>query len=142
HRWPHTSLGGFMADEYQVTRADRPVVDATTPRRPVVTPENPAAARAEIEATRARMSETIDEIEDVLLRKKEKIRDQLDVLAPVREQPLKTLGMIFGAALALGVLTGGGGKGGSGGDDDDFEDEALELEELEEDEDDVEAELA
>ena len=51
---------------------------------------------------------TIDEIEDVLLRKKGEIKDRMDVLAPVREQPLKMLGIIFGGALALGFLTGGG----------------------------------
>lgn len=100
-----------MADEYQVTRRGQPAADAPpAPRPPPARPEDPASARAEIEATRARMSETIDEIEDVLLRKKEEVRDRLDVMATVRERPLQTLGMIFGAALVLGFLTGGGGK--------------------------------
>lgn len=98
-----------MADEIQVTRTPRTSPAAAAPplaRR--TTPDDPEAARAEIEATRARMSGTIDEIEDALLRRKEDIREKLDVLAPVREQPLKTLGMIFGATLVLGLLTGGG----------------------------------
>jgi ElaB/YqjD/DUF883 family membrane-anchored ribosome-binding protein len=109
-----------MADDFQVTRAGRPALD-TTPglRRPTIAPDDPEAARAEIEATRARMSETIDEIEDVLLAKKEKIRDQFDVLAPVRENPVKTLGMLFGAALVLGLLTGGGGTKRSRHEDED-----------------------
>lgn len=100
-----------MADEYQVTRPRTQAIDGPPrPRRAPEFPEDPDAARAEIEATRARMSDTIDEIEDVLLRKKEKIRDQMDVMAPVREEPVKTIAMIFGAALALGLLTGGGKK--------------------------------
>ena len=35
------------------------------------------------------------------------IKEKLDVLAPVREQPLKMIGIIFGVGLALGLLTGG-----------------------------------
>ncbi|MGI9189388.1 MAG: hypothetical protein ACR2F9_04505 [Longimicrobiaceae bacterium] len=66
-----------------------------------------AAARAEIEQTRARMSETIEEIERVLLHRKERVRERLDVLAPVRERPLASLGAAFGVALLLGLLTGG-----------------------------------
>lgn len=98
-----------MADDIQVTRTPRPSpAPAAPPGARRATPDDPETARAEIEATRARMSGTIDEIEDALLRRKEDIREKLDVLAPVREQPLKTLGMIFGAALVLGLLTGGG----------------------------------
>ena len=98
-----------MADEHQVTRATpRRVADPAPPRTVPRFPDDPDAARREIAATRARMSETIDEIEDVLLRKKSEIKDKMDVLAPVREQPLKMLGIIFGGALALGFLTGGG----------------------------------
>lgn len=131
-----------MADEYPVTRtSERPIERPPRPRQTPEFPENPDAARAEIEATRARMSETIDEIEDVLLRKKKKIREQLDVLAPVREEPLKTLGMIFGAALALGLLTGGGGrKDSSARDEDDHEEVLLRARIVEEEDDDEEAE--
>jgi ElaB/YqjD/DUF883 family membrane-anchored ribosome-binding protein len=69
--------------------------------------EEPDTARAEIEATRARMSETIDEIEDVLVRKKERIQSRLDVLAPVRENPWPSMGVALGAGLLVGLLTGG-----------------------------------
>lgn len=68
---------------------------------------DPDVARAEIEQTRSRMSETIDDIEDALLRKKEEIQDRLDVFAPVKENPLPSVGISFGAGLVLGLLTGG-----------------------------------
>jgi hypothetical protein len=72
-----------------------------------IEPADPEAARAEIERTRARMSETIDEIEDVLVRKKERLQDQLDVRARVRENPLAAAGIVLGAGLLLGLVTGG-----------------------------------
>jgi ElaB/YqjD/DUF883 family membrane-anchored ribosome-binding protein len=72
-----------------------------------VVPENPEAARAEIERTRARMSETLDEIEDALVRKKEEIRERLDVVARIRDQPLKAAGIALGAGLFLGLVSGG-----------------------------------
>lgn len=105
-----------MADQYPVTPAPgRPVgtpapapAPAAAAHRPPRFPNDPEAARAEIAATRARMSNTIDEIEDVLLRKKEEIRDRLDVMEPVREQPIRSLAIVFGAALLFGFLTGGG----------------------------------
>lgn len=87
---------------------------------PAVAPPPPAAlddpdqARAAIERTRSRMSETIDTIEEVLLRKKEEIQDKLDVLAPIREKPLPIAAGVFGVGLLLGLLTGGD-------DDDDLE---------------------
>lgn len=68
---------------------------------------DPDVARTEIEHTRSRMSETIDDIEDALLRKKEQIQDRLDVFAPVKENPLPSVGISFGAGLVLGLLTGG-----------------------------------
>lgn len=86
---------------------------------------DPDATRAEIEQTRARMSETIDEIEEQLLRRKQTIEEKLDVkaqvrekLAPVREKlvpiqeqvdqrPIVVFGGVFGAGLLLGYLTGG-----------------------------------
>jgi ElaB/YqjD/DUF883 family membrane-anchored ribosome-binding protein len=70
-------------------------------------PDQPMAARTEIEMTRARMSETIDEIEDALLRKKARIQNRLDVMAPVRERPLESAAAALGAGLVLGLLTGG-----------------------------------
>ncbi len=79
--------------------------------------DDPTVARAEIEQTRARMSETIDEIESVLLKKKERLQDRLDVMAPVRERPIPSVAMVFGAGLVLGFLTGGG----SDHDDDDID---------------------
>lgn len=83
---------------------------------------DPETARAMIEKTRARMSETIDEIEDVLIRKKEQIQDRLDILAPVRERPLPSLGIALGSGLLLGLITGGG-------KDEDNHDDLSELEE-------------
>lgn len=70
-------------------------------------PDEPREARTEIEMTRARMSETIDEIEDALLRKKARIQDRLDILAPVRERPVPSAAAALGAGLVLGLLTGG-----------------------------------
>jgi hypothetical protein len=71
-------------------------------------PDDPDAVRGEIERTRARMSQTIDQLEGVLLRKKEEISDKLDVTAPVRQNPWAFAGGVFGAGLLLGFATGGG----------------------------------
>lgn len=68
---------------------------------------SPEAMREEINRTRARMSQTIDEIEDVLVREKEKVREQVDVGAKVRRDPVRSLAMAAGAGLVLGFLTGG-----------------------------------
>jgi hypothetical protein len=80
--------------------------------------DDPELARLQIEQTRARMSDTIEQIEDTLLRKKERIEDRMDVLGPARrtarENPLPMVGGVFLAGLLLGWLTGG----------DDDEDEA------------------
>lgn len=81
-----------------------------------IQPEDPEAARAEIERTRARMSATIDELEVVLIEQKEKLRERLDFAARVRENPTKAAGIVFGVGLLLGFLTGGG-------DEDEEEDE-------------------
>jgi ElaB/YqjD/DUF883 family membrane-anchored ribosome-binding protein len=69
--------------------------------------DDPEIARAEVERTRARMSATLDEIEDVLLRKKAEIQDRLDWRARVREKPLQAAGIALGVGLLLGLLTGG-----------------------------------
>lgn len=69
---------------------------------------DPDAVRSEIERTRARMSHTIDQLEGVLQKKKGEIQDRLDFVAPVREKPWMFAAGVFGSALALGLLTGGG----------------------------------
>lgn len=118
-----------MADEIRTTRTDEdagpvaPVLHDRTDMAERTVPETVQAeaernveqgdsdgsdrARANIEATRARMSETIDEIEDVLLRKKAQIQNRLDVTAPVRRNPWPSMGIALGAGLVLGLLTGG-----------------------------------
>jgi ElaB/YqjD/DUF883 family membrane-anchored ribosome-binding protein len=75
--------------------------------------DDPDTARAEIGRTRARMSATLDSIEaalvqrkEALVRRKEEIQERLDVMAPVRERPLLSVGLVFGAALVLGYATG------------------------------------
>ncbi len=78
-----------------------------------IQPSTTAAARDEIERTRARMSETIDEIEDVLLRKKGDIISRFDVVARLKERPLQVAGAAALAGLLLGLLTGGGRANGS-----------------------------
>lgn len=101
-----------MADEIRVTPTGAPAPPPVE-RAPVVVepapvvPDDPEAARAEIQNTRARMSETINEIEEVLVRRKERIQDRLDVLSPIKENPLPSAGIAFGAGLLLGLLTGG-----------------------------------
>lgn len=99
-----------MAEEIRVQRENTP---STT---------DPGEARAEIEQTRSRMSETIDEIEEVLSHKREQIQDKLDVFAPIREKPLPSLGAAFGAGLLLGLVTGGDDDGGRSHDYDEDED--------------------
>jgi ElaB/YqjD/DUF883 family membrane-anchored ribosome-binding protein len=73
--------------------------------------DDPELARLQIEQTRARMSDTIGQIEETLLRKKEAVEERLDVMAPVRrkarENPYPIIGGVFLAGLVLGFLTGG-----------------------------------
>src|SRR5690606_2385148 len=76
-----------------------------------IEPANVDAARSDIERTRERMSETIDEIENVLLRKREEIRSRLDLLGRARERPFVAVGIAAGSGLLLGLLTGGRTKG-------------------------------
>jgi ElaB/YqjD/DUF883 family membrane-anchored ribosome-binding protein len=75
---------------------------------------DPATVRAELARTRARMSATIGEIEEVLLDKKDVIvstakgiRDRLDPFYKARQHPMAAIGIVFGAGLLVGVLTGG-----------------------------------
>jgi hypothetical protein len=73
--------------------------------------DDPELARLQIERTRARMSDTIDQIEEALLRKKERIEERMDVMAPVRrtarDNPLPVVAGVFLTGLVLGWLTGG-----------------------------------
>lgn len=70
-------------------------------------PRNPEAARAQLERTRARMSETIDEIEDVILKKKQDIQEKIDIGARIREKPLHAAGIVLGVGFLIGFLSGG-----------------------------------
>jgi hypothetical protein len=71
---------------------------------------DPELARLQIEQTRARMSDTIEQIEEALVRKRAAVEEKLDVMAPVRrkarENALPLLGGVFLAGLVLGYLTG------------------------------------
>ena len=75
-------------------------------------PRTPEGARSEIERTRARMSETLDEIEEVLIRKKEHLRESMNVGARLREKPLVIAGVVLGAGFLIGFVTGGKDKKG------------------------------
>jgi len=78
-------------------------------------PDDPESAREEIRRTRERMSGTIDEIEEVLVERKERVKAQLDVGARFRDNPLPALGAVLAAGLLLGLVTGG--KGGRDSDE-------------------------
>jgi hypothetical protein len=105
-----TPLAGDVAP--RVTETDH-LLPATTHAAPVGTiaqVDDPELARLQIEQTRARMSDTIGQIEETLLRKKEAVEERLDVMAPVRrkarENPYPIIGGVFLAGLILGYLTG------------------------------------
>ena len=83
-------------------------------RRKPAGPRDPEVVRAELARTRARMSDTIGEIEDVLLEKKDVIiatakgiRDRLDPFYKARQHPLPAIGIVLGAGIVIGFLTGG-----------------------------------
>jgi hypothetical protein len=107
-----------MADEIRVTTVGGTEVHRRMGQDPqgadgedgavVIDATDPAHARRQIEATRARISGTIDDIEESILRKKGRIEKKLDVLSTVRERPVQLLGAAFGAGLLLGLITGGG----------------------------------
>ncbi|HUE97436.1 MAG TPA: hypothetical protein VMN39_12305 [Longimicrobiaceae bacterium] len=75
-----------------------------------IQPTGSDAVRTEIENTRARLSATIDEIEEVLFEKKHQLLERFDVMARVRERPLQVAGLVFGVGLLLGFLSGGPSK--------------------------------
>lgn len=71
-------------------------------------PSSVAQAREQVARSRARMSETIDEIEDRLLEKKSALREKLDVRKRVSEQvdrkPLVALAAAAGAGFLIGLI--------------------------------------
>jgi hypothetical protein len=103
----------------RITETDHLLPETTHAAAPgtIAQVDDPELARLQIEQTRARMSDTIGQIEETLLRKKEQVEERLDVMAPVRrkarENPYPIIGGVFLAGLILGFLTGG--------DDDDDE---------------------
>lgn len=113
---PGHALPGGPDAMLPAPRGEPAPVEVARPRPAL--PEDPDTARLEIVETRARMSETIDQIEEQLLRKKMRLQEQMDVrgqlrerLSPVREridrQPLAAIGAVFATGLLLGLLTGG-----------------------------------
>lgn len=114
---PDTALAEGVAP--RVTETDHLLPESTHAAAPgtIAQVDDPELARLQIEQTRARMSDTIGQIEETLLRKKERIEERMDVMAPVRrkarENPYPVIGGVFLAGLILGFLTGG--------DDDDGE---------------------
>jgi len=110
NHYDDTALPRAGSADGAITDADHLLVEHTSPGQPgqVAATDDPDATRAEIDRTRARMSRTLDSIESALLRKKEQIQERLDVMAPVRQRPLVSVGAVFGASLVLGYLTGGG----------------------------------
>ena len=78
--------------------------------------------------------EAQDEVEGILvIETREPTARKLDLLAAVREHPLRALGLVFGAGLALGLLTSGKGEGFAEAEDDDEEEDYEEEDEFEED---------
>lgn len=108
---PDPALAGSVAP--RVTETDHLLPETTHAAAPgtIAQVDDPELARMQIEQTRARMSDTIGQIEETLLRKKEQVEEKLDVMAPVRrkarENPYPIIGGVFLAGLVLGFLTGG-----------------------------------
>lgn len=108
---PDTALAGGAAP--RITETDHLLPETTHAAAPgtIAQVDDPDLARLQIEQTRARMSDTIGQIEETLLRKKEQVEEKLDVMAPVRrkarENPYPVIGGVFLAGLILGFLTGG-----------------------------------
>lgn len=107
---PDTALAGGVAP--RITDTDHLLPETTHAAAPgtIAQVDDPELARLQIEQTRARMSDTIGQIEETLLRKKEQVEERLDVMAPVRrkarENPYAIIGGVFLAGLILGFLTG------------------------------------
>lgn len=71
-------------------------------------PQSVAEARLVVEASRQRISATLDELEDRFIDRKQQLRRRLDVVRPVRRfvgrRPLAGVALAAGAGLLLGVL--------------------------------------
>lgn len=80
-----------------------------------------SAAREEVERSRARISGTLDEIEDRIVEKKERLRQRFAVVDRVKDRieraPLGAVAAAAGIGLLIGML------GGGDDDDDDLDDE-------------------
>jgi ElaB/YqjD/DUF883 family membrane-anchored ribosome-binding protein len=78
-------------------------------------PQNVDEARRVVEASRLRISATLEALEDRLVEKKQALHRRLDVARPmrgfVRSRPLVGLAVAAGAGLLLGVLGGGADEG-------------------------------
>jgi hypothetical protein len=73
-----------------------------------------AEARAAVAVSRARISATIDELEERIVDKKEELQERLDVVRPVRAlvaaAPLIAVAAAAGAGLLLGIASRGRGR--------------------------------
>lgn len=109
---PDATLADGLAPTGRITEPDHLLEAYTHAATPgvIAQVDDPELARLQIEQTRARMSETIDQIEDALVRKRAQVEEKLDVMAPVRrrarENAWPLLGGVFLGGLILGYLTG------------------------------------
>ncbi|HEY0024473.1 MAG TPA: hypothetical protein VGB24_16280 [Longimicrobium sp.] len=104
-----TPSSGHTTDSSSLHVTAGSSVHATAPGT-IADVSDPELARLQIEQTRARMSDTIEQIEEALVRKRAQVEEKLDVMAPVRrkarENAFPLLGGVFLAGLVLGYLTG------------------------------------
>jgi ElaB/YqjD/DUF883 family membrane-anchored ribosome-binding protein len=89
-----------MAQEMTTTR-QLPVTTEAAPE-----PRSTGEARQAIEATRGRISATLDDLETRLEAKKDAIRDRFDVVTPARARIRQRPWAVVGGALAVGLLLG------------------------------------
>jgi hypothetical protein len=121
---PDATLADGIAPAGRITEPDHLLEAHTHAGTPgtIAQVDDPELARMQIEHTRARMSETIDQIEDALVRKRAQVEEKLDVMAPVRrrvrDNAWPMLGGVFLGGLILGFLTGGDDD-----EDDDYDDD-------------------
>jgi ElaB/YqjD/DUF883 family membrane-anchored ribosome-binding protein len=92
-------------------------------------PNTVEQARAEVARSRARISDTLDELEDRLVDKQHALREKLDVKKRlndiIEKRPLVAVGAVAGLGFLLGLI---GGRGGTdAGMDDDEREELREL---------------
>jgi len=73
-------------------------------------PRTVAEARRAVQASRERMSDTLEAIEDRLVSKKQQIEERMDVLRPikkrVRSRPWPALAVAFGVGVLLWKMRG------------------------------------